>query len=121
MKNLFICLFIMFVSVPVVAKIKTKHIAGTWTYTVPTDQGDLTGVLKFTKEKKGKLSGEVVTDDGMTIPMTKVEIREGDVVYFEIQPDYEVMQVSMTIGGDQYEGTVATSQGELPVSGKKQQ
>jgi len=120
MKNLIICLFILLVSTPVFAKIKAKHIAGTWTYTVQTGQGDITGILKFTKEKKGKLSGEVITDDGMTIPMTKVEIKEGDIVYFEIQPDYEVMQVSMTIEGDKYEGVVAVSQGEMPVSGEKQ-
>jgi len=119
MKNLLIGLFILLVAVPVFAKIKAKHVAGTWTYTVQTPEGDLNGRLQFTKEKKGKLSGKVLANDGNTFPMSKVEIKEGDVVYFEIQPDYEVMKVSMTIEGDKYKGMVAISQGELPVSGEK--
>ena len=120
MKNLLIALFVLLIAGPVYSKIKAKHVAGTWNYTVQTPDGDLTGSLKFTKEKKGKLSGEVMTDDGQTFTMTKVEIREGDVVYFEIQPDYEVMMVTMNVEGDQYKGVVATSQGEVPVFGSKQ-
>ena len=120
MRNLFIGLFILLMAAPVYSKIKSKHVAGSWNYTVQTPQGDLAGTLKFTKEKKGKLSGAVYTNDGMTFPMTKVEIREGDVVYFEIQPDYEVMRVSMNIDKDQYKGVVVTSQGEVPVFGQKQ-
>lgn len=52
MKKLLISLFILLMTAPVFAKIKAKHIAGTWTYSVQTGQGDLTGILKFTKEKK---------------------------------------------------------------------
>jgi hypothetical protein len=120
MKNLLIAFFIILIASPVYSKIKAKHVAGTWTYKVQTNQGDLTGILKFTKEKKGKLSGEVMTDAGDTFSMTKVEIQEGDVVYFEIQPDYDVLKVSMTIEDDQYKGVVKNSQGEAPVSGEKQ-
>ena len=120
MKRLLLVLCVFVLSTPVLAKIKAKHVAGTWSYAVQTDQGDMTGSLKFTKAKKGKLEGEVLTDDGMTIPMTKVEIKEGDVLYFEIQPDYDVLRVSMKIDGDSYEGTVASDQGEVAVTGKKQ-
>ena len=120
MKNLFIGLFLLVIVTPVYSKIKTKHVAGTWTYTVQTPQGDLTGRLEFTKQKKGKLSGKVITDEGDTFAMLKVEIREGDVVYFEIQPDYEVMKATMNIQGDKYEGVVSVSQGDMPVAGKKQ-
>lgn len=56
----------------------------------------------------------------MNIPMSKVEIQDGDIVYFEIQPEYEVIRVSMNIEGDKYEGMVAGTQGEMPVSGEKQ-
>ena len=120
MKNLFIALFITLIAMPVFAKIKAKHVAGTWTYTVQTPDGNLTGTLEFTKEKKGKLSGKVITDTGDTFTMLKVEIQEGDVVYFEIQPDYEVMKVTMTVEDDKYNGVVAVSQGEVPVMGEKQ-
>jgi hypothetical protein len=119
MKNLCIGLFILLIAMPVFAKIKAKHVAGTWTYTVQAPDGDLTGSLEFTKEKKGKLSGKVITDTGDTFTMLKVEIKEGDVVYFEIQPDYEVMKVTMTLEDDKYKGIVAVSQGELPVMGEK--
>ena len=119
MKNLLIGLFILLVATPVFAKIKAKHVAGTWTYTVQAPDGDLTGSLEFTKEKKGKLSGKVITDTGDTFTMLKVEIKEGDVVYFEIQPDYEVMKVTMTLEDDTYTGIVVVSQGEVPVMGEK--
>ncbi len=121
MKKLLFGLFILLMTTPVFAKIKAKQIAGTWTYSVQSDQGVMTGILKFTKEKKGKLSGEVFTDDGMNFPMSKVEIKEGDIVYFEIQPDYEVMKVSMTIEGEKYNGVVAVSQGEMTVTGEKKE
>lgn len=119
MKNLLIGLFILLVATPVFAKIKAKHVAGTWSYTVQTPDATLTGSLEFTKEKKGKLSGKVIADTGDTFTMLKVEIRDGDVVYFEIQPDYEVMKVTMTLEGDAYTGMVAVSQGEIPVKGEK--
>jgi len=120
MKNLLIGFIIILMSMPVFAKIKAKHVAGTWTYTVQTPNGQLTGTLEFAKEKKGKLSGKVITDTGDTFTMLKAEIREGDVVYFEIQPDYEKLQVTMNIEDAKYQGTVATSQGEVPVTGVKQ-
>ena len=119
MKNLLISLFILLVAIPVFAKIKAKHVAGSWSYTVQSPDGTLTGSLEFTQEKKGKLSGKVITDTGDTFTMLKVEIREGDVVYFEIQPDYEVMKVTMTLKDDTYTGMVAVSQGEVPVQGEK--
>ena len=119
MKKLFIGLFILGLSTQVFAKIKTKDIVGTWEYTVQTDQGDLTGVLNFTKEKKGALSGEVVTDDGTTITMSKIEIKEGDVLYFEIQPDYEVMQITLNIEGDTFKGMGGTGQGDMNIIGEK--
>jgi hypothetical protein len=119
MKNLLIGLFILLLASPVFAKIKAKHVAGTWSYTVQTPDGTLAGSLEFTKEKKGKLSGKVIADSGDTFTMLKVEIKEGDVVYFEIQPDYEVMKVTMKLEGDTYKGMVAVSQGQVPVSGEK--
>ena len=119
MKNLCIGLFILLLATPVFAKIKAKHVAGTWTYNLQAPDGNLTGSLEFTKEKNDKLSGKVITDTGDTFTMMKVEIKEGDVVYFEVQPDYEVMKVTMTLEDDTYKGIVAVSQGEMPVTGEK--
>jgi hypothetical protein len=119
MKNLLIGLLVLLTATPVFAKIKAKHVAGTWSYTVQTPDGALTGSLEFTKEKKGKLSGKVIADTGDTFTMLKVEIKDGDVVYFEVQPEYEVMKVTMTLKDDTYSGMVAVSQGEVPVTGEK--
>lgn len=120
MKNLLIGLFVLTIAIPVFAKIKAKHVEGTWSYTALTPDGELTGKLEFTKQKKGKLSGKVITDQGDTFTMLKVEIKEGDVVYFEIQPDSEVMKCTMNIAGDTYKGVVAVSQGEMTLHGEKQ-
>ena len=119
MKNLLFGLFMLFVVTPVFAEIKAKHVAGTWTYNLQAPDGNLTGSLEFTKEKNDKLSGKVITDTGDTYTMIKVEIQDGDVVYFELQPDYELIKVSMTLKDDTYKGIVAVSQGEMPVTGEK--
>ena len=98
MKKLLLGLLIVALSTPVFAKLKAKRLAGTWNYTVQTDQGSLTGIFKFTKVKK-ELKGEVVTDDGMTMTMDKLEIKDGDVLYFEVTPDYDPIRVTLQING----------------------
>lgn len=120
MKKLLLGLLILALCTPVFAKIKPKHLAGSWNYTVQTDQGSLTGTFKFTKVKKD-LKGEVVTDDGMTMTMEKLEIKDGDVLYFEVTPDYEALRVTINIADDAFEGTVSFSQGDAPISGQKQE
>lgn len=120
MKKLLIVLFVFGISTQIFAKITVKQMVGTWNYTVVTDEGDLTGVIKFTKVD-GELAGEVITDDGNTIPLSKIEIKENNVFYFELQPDYEILRVTLTIDGKKYSGAVATDQGEVTVSGDKQE
>lgn len=119
MKKLLIAFFVFGISTQIFAKITVKQMVGTWNYTVQTDQGDLTGSIKFTKEKKG-LSGEVITDEGNIIPILKIEIKENNILRFEIQPDYETMVVTLTIDGDEYKGVGSTGEGEVTIFGKKQ-
>jgi hypothetical protein len=80
----------------------------------------LTGIIKIT-EKEGKLAGSIVSDDGNTFPATKMEIKEGDILYFELVPDYDVIKVSVKIDGKKFTGTVGTDQGEIPISGEKKE
>jgi hypothetical protein len=120
MKKLLLIIIVLAVSTQIHAKIKTKHIVGTWSYVATTPDADLTGELKFTKDGK-KLTGEVIADDGSTFPMSKIEIKDGDVLYFEIQPDYEVMKVSLNIDGLKFEGKGSTSEWELPITGEKKE
>ena len=120
MKKLLLIIFVLAVSTQLHAKIKAKHIVGSWNYTVKTPDGDLTGELNFTEVDK-KLSGEVHTDDGSTFTMSKIEIKDGDVLYFEIQPDYEIWKVSLNMTKDKYEGTGTTSEFEVQITGTKKE
>lgn len=118
MKKLLLVLFILGFAAQVFAEIKTKDVVGKWKYTVITEQGDMTGILKFIK-KEGKLTGEVITDDGGVFPLTKVEIQEKNKLYFELNPDYDVYKVTVVIEGKKFKGTGSTSQGEFGLTGEK--
>lgn len=120
MKKLLIGLFIIGMSTQVFAKIKVKDVIGNWNYIVHSDQGELTGIIKITKVNKKELAGEVITDEGTTIPLSKMEIKEGDILYFEVQPEYEIIKISLKIEGDKFDGTGGTDQGEVRITGEKQ-
>jgi len=118
MKKLIIALFVLGIALPTFAGIKVKDVAGTWSYTVETGYETLTGTLVFEKEGK-ELTGEVVTDDGQVFPMNKVEIKENNVLYFEIEVDYSLMKATMNIEGKKYSGTIDVDGEEVTVSGEK--
>lgn len=118
MKKLLSILFILAISTQVFAKLNPKQVVGNWKYTVVTEQGDMTGTLKFI-EKEGKLSGEVYSDDGGVFKMNKVEIKEGDLLYFELTPEYDVIKVTVKIEGEKFKGSGSTSEGEFVLIGEK--
>ena len=118
MKKLFVLLFVLAISSQIFANISAKQVVGKWKYAIETDQGDITGVLKFV-EKEGKLTGEVYSDDGGMFDMTKVEIKEGNVLYFELVPEYDVIKVTLKIEGKKFKGSGSTSGGEFPLIGEK--
>jgi len=118
MKKLMLVLFVLGISLQSFAGPKEKDVLGTWKYKVETDQGDLTGKIKIEK-KEGKLLGEVYTDEGETFSFRKVELRENDVLYMELDTGYELLELSLTIKGKTFEGTVGTEQGSFPMTGEK--
>jgi len=118
MRKLLFALFVLAISSQVFAKITVKEVLLDWKYTVNTDQGALTGIIKIT-EKEGKLVGSIVSDDGNTFPVTKMEIKEENILYFEIVPDYDVIMVALKIDGKKFTGTVGTYDGEIPITGEK--
>lgn len=120
MKKLFIFLFVLGITTPIFAQLDSKQLIGSWKYSVVTDQGDMTGVFKFV-ETDGKLSGDVITNDGYTIPITKIEIKEDNNLYLEIQTDSDVIKVSVKIDGNNFKGTGTSYQGEAPITGVKQE
>jgi len=119
MKKLLIVLLVLGVSTQVFGKLKEKHVIGQWKYSVETDQGSMTGSFNIIKEE-GKLGGEVVTDDGYTLPFTKVEIKEDDTLYLEVTTDSDVITISVKVDGDVFNGTATSYMGEAPIVGEKQ-
>jgi len=118
MKKSLLSLFALLVSVAVFASLDVKQVVGLWEYSIVLDQGDMTGKLKF-YENEGKLVGEVITQDGSTFKMTKVEMKVDDVLYFELQPEYDVIKVSVKVEGEKAKGTVSSYQGEAPLTMEK--
>ena len=118
MKKLFLALIVLGLALPSFAGIKVKDVVGTWSYRVDTGYEILSGKLVFEKDGKG-LKGKVLTDQGDTFVMSKVELRENNVVYFEMEVDYTLMEAHFTIEGKTYSGTYGNEQGTLPVTGKK--
>lgn len=119
MKNLLIVLFVFGISISSFAGLDVKQVVGSWKYTVETGEGDMAGVLKFV-ESEGKLTGKVITDDGNTFPMTKVEIKEGDILHFELKPEYDVIKVTVKVEDKKFKGSGATYEGEFALTGEKQ-
>ena len=118
MKKLVIALFVLGMALPSFAGIKVKDVVGTWSYKIETEYETMTGKLVFEKNGDG-LSGEVVTDIGETFQMTKVEIRDNNVLYFELEVNYNVMQATITIEGKENKGIVAGDGEEMEVIGEK--
>lgn len=119
MKKLLFILFILGITSPILAQLKTSEVAGNWKYKVITDQGDMTGTFKFV-ESEGKLSGNVITNDGYTIPFTKIELKPENVLYLELKTDSDLIKVTVTVEGKKFKGTGSSYQGEAPITGEKQ-
>ena len=119
MKKLCILLFFISISIHGYSQPDTNKIIGKWKYTVDTGQGLMTGIFNF-NEKEGILVGEVITDDGYTIPFTKIEPKEANTLYLELIPEYDVIKITVVIEEDKFEGTGSSTDGEVLITGEKQ-
>jgi len=121
MKKLIFVLFALSLFSHIVnAQSDQEKILGKWKYSVEGDYSPMGGLLIFS-EKDGTLKGEVAPDDGGLFPMTKVEMRENDTIYFELKPEYDVIKVSLKIDGNKLKGTGTTYQGEFAITGEKKE
>ena len=118
MKKLFALFLILTISTQLFASLKEKHLIGKWKYAVETPDGNMNGFFKFVKTN-GKLSGDVITDNGYTIPFTKIEIKEKNTLYLELQTDSDTIKVTVVVDGDKFKGTGTSYQGEAPITGEK--
>lgn len=120
MKKLFILLFVLISAVTVSAQLKSNQVVGNWKYKVITDNNELTGVFKFV-EKDGKLTGEVITNENYTIPFTKIELKEANILYLELKTESDLIKVTVKVEGKKFKGTGSSYQGEAPITGEKQE
>ena len=120
MKKLFILLFVLGIASPILAQLDSKQLIGNWKYVAVTDQGDITGIFKFL-EKDGKLSGDVITSDGYTFPITKIELKEESQLYFEVKTESDLVKVTVKVDGKNFKGTGTSYQGDAPITGEKQE
>jgi hypothetical protein len=118
MKKLFFVFIVLGISLQSFAGPKEKDVIGTWKYKVETDEGTLTGTMKVEK-KDGKLVGEVNTDDGEVFTFSKVELKENDVLYMELDTGYELLELSLTLKDKVLEGTVGNDGGSYPMTCEK--
>ena len=65
------------------------------------------------------MTGEVLTDEGDTFSLSKVEIKDNNVLYFEITPDYETVKANLTVDGETFKGTIGNYDGGVPITGEK--
>lgn len=118
MKKSMLLIFVLLISIPSFAKLKEKHVIGTWRYLVETDQGDLTGSIMI-ENKDGLLVGEVNTDDGETFSFNKLEIREDDTFYMELYTGSETLEIAVTVKKKKMKGTVSTQGISFPMTAEK--
>jgi hypothetical protein len=120
MKKLMPALLVLCLSLQAFAAPDETDVVGTWKYRVETDQGDLTGNI-IINEKDGALVAEVHTDEGEILAFRKVELREENLLYMELDTGYELMEISLTVKENVMEGTVESAQGSFPLSCEKVQ
>ena len=118
MKRLMLILFVLGISLQSFAAPKEKDVIGSWKYKVETDEGTLTGTMTLEK-KEGKLVGEVNTDDGEVLAFSKVELKEKNVLYMELNTGYETLELNLTLKDKVLEGTVGTDMGSFPITCEK--
>jgi len=118
MKKLFILFLVTTLSLSSYAGLKEKHVIGKWTYKVELDQETLTGFLEFEK-KEGKLEGRIITENGETYSFTKIEIKEENILYLELKPEYDLIVITLKVEDGSYTGTGSTYNLSVTMTGEK--
>ncbi len=92
-----------------------KDVTGEWKFSCPeAPYGYQSGILNF-ELKKGDLEGDVNFDDGYKIDLTKVELKDQELI-LNLYVDYELITVKLTVDEDKLTGHVNSSQGRFSVT-----
>jgi len=95
-----------------------SKVLGTWSYTLETPQGELSGELTIEGDQSS-LSGTFVGPQGEEQSLQTVSF-DGTTLSFTVEsPQAGSVSVSVTVEGETFEGTASTAQGSFPISGER--
>jgi hypothetical protein len=120
MKNAILIIAMFFFTSQIFAQLSADKLTGEWTYAVSTDEGDVTGKIKFTNTDN-KLAGTVIADDGTRMTVNKLEIKDGNKIYFEVTPEYDVFKVTLKVDGKKLNGYGGPTGQDFSITGVKKE
>ncbi len=118
MKKLFILFIVLTLSFPVFSQLTENQIVGNWDYTVDTGSDVMKGVITFA-QNDGKITGQIATSDGYTLPLSKIEFKPDNILYLELQTDSDVIKISVTVENNKFKGIGSSYHGDAPITGIK--
>ena len=91
-------------------------VAGTWSFTAATPDGDVRGSLRINDDLTGTITLDIA-DEEMDITSVKLE---DDVLSFSFDLDnFDIVSVSVTVSGDEFDGEATSDAGSATISGKR--
>ena len=91
---------------------------GTWSYTLETPQGELSGKITIEGDQSG-LEGTFVGPQGEEQPLQSVSF-DGTTLSFAVDsPQGGSVSVSVTVEGDTFEGSASLSGQSFSISGER--
>jgi len=93
------------------------NVAGTWTGTFTTEQGEGNSAYMILKQTGTTVTGTAGPDESQQWPMSKIKLAANKVTAEVTSPDGGVYKVEMTFNGDHMTGTVVVTQGDQTMKG----
>jgi hypothetical protein len=92
-------------------------VLGTWSYTVESPQGELTGTLTLEGDQSS-LSGTFVGPQGESSELESVSF-DGTTLSFTVSTPQGTASVTVTVEGETFEGTASVGDQSFPISGER--
>ncbi len=92
-------------------------VAGTWTYTVKTPEGEISGTLTIDEDLSGTISMDVMPE---ALDIENASFEDGVLTFSFDVGGTEIVTVTVTVEGDEFEGEATTSDGPVPLSGSRE-
>ena len=97
---------------------EASAVVGTWSYTLETPQGELSGTITIEGDASG-LDGTFVGPRGEEQALQSISF-DGTTLSFTVDsPQGGSVSVSATVEGETFEGSVSTSGGSFPITGER--